>query len=268
MKKRSNFLVIAMVMFGLSTLLSSCSQPEAHSVIDKIQKSGELTIATSGNQFPFSFKDDKGNFRGIDVLIGNAIAEKMGVKAKFIEKDLSVIVSAVKNGEADLAISGLSVTAKRNETVMFTNPYFVTGKGILSRSKKIQEGKEGGDQESFITLAVVDNSSSLEYANKHYPEAKLFKTKSLLESREALFNGNVDGLLADYEICEMFSFDTRNNGEYNFKRIGHVNDKEFIAIAVTPGDALFFNTVNNLIQTVKESKVDDLVEESWMYYLN
>ena len=268
MKKRSNFLIIAMVMFGLSTLLSSCSQPEKHSVIDKIQKSGELTIATSGNQFPFSFKDTDGNFRGIDIMIGNGIAERMGVKAKFVEVDLSNIIATVKEGKADLAISGLSVTAKRNETVMFTKPYFITGKGVLSTKKGVQQAKEGTAEESKITIAVVDNSSSLEYAIKHYSHAHLVKTKNLLESREVLFTGKVDGLLADYEICESFSFDKRNNGEYNFKRIGDVNDNEFISIAVTPGDALFFNTVNNLIQTVKTSQIDALVEQSWMMYLN
>lgn len=268
MKKNSNFLVIAVVMLGISTLFSSCSQPETKSVIDKIEKSGELVIATSGNQFPFSFKDDKGNFKGIDILLGTGIAENMGVKAKFIEKDLSVIISAVESGEADIAISGLSLTGERNKKVMFTNPYFVTGKGILSKSKLVQSGKKDGDNESLITLAVVDNSSSLEYANKHYPEAKLIKTKNLIDSREALFNGDVDGLLADYEICEVFSFDKRNNGEYNFKRIGDVNDKEFISIAVTPGDALFFNTIDNLIQKIKKSQVDGMVEASWMHYLN
>lgn len=268
MKKRSNFLIIAMVMIGLTTLLSSCSQPEKHSVIDQIKKSGELTIATSGNQFPFSFKDKEGNFKGIDILIGNTIAEKMGVKPVYVETDLSKIIDVVESGKADIAISGLSVTPVRNERVMFTAPYFVTGKGVLSNKPLVKNAKEGTANEGNVTIAVVDNSSSLEYAVKHYPHVHVLKTKNLLESREALYTGKVDGLLADYEICESFSYDKRNNGDYSFKRIGDVNAKEFISIAVTPGDALFFNTINNMIEHVKGGRVDDLVEQSWMYYLN
>lgn len=268
MKKRSNFMLIAIVMLGLTTLLSSCAQPEKQSVIDKIQKSGELTIATSGNQFPFSFKDKEGNLKGIDILIGNTVAKEMGLKAKFVETDISDIIDVVASGKADLAISGLSFTAKRNEKVMFTKPYFVTGKGIISSKTNIQNAKEGGDNEGTVTIAVVDKSSSLEYLTKHYPNAKVYKTNSLDESREALYTGKVDGLLADYEICEAFSFDKRNNGEYKTRRIGKVEDKEFISIAVTPGDALFFNTVDNLVDNVRDGKFSDLVERAWIMYLN
>jgi len=261
-------MLIAIVMLGLTTLLSSCAQPDKHSVIDKIQKSGELTIATSGNQFPFSFKDADGKLKGIDILIGNKIAESMGVKAKFVEKDISKIIDVVANGEADLAISGLSFTAKRNEKVMFTKPYFITGKGVLSKKVNIQHAKEGTEGENKVIIAAVENSSSLDYLKKHYPHAIVVETKNLLESRDALYTGKVDGLLADYEICETFSFDKRNNGDYKFERIGEIKDKEYISIAVTPGDALFFNTINNLIDHVRDGKVDELVEESWMNYLN
>ncbi len=268
MKKRSNFLLIAMVMFGLTTLLSSCGQTEKQTVIDKIQKTGVLTVATSGNQFPFSFKDKDGNLKGIDVFIGKRIAEEMGVKVKYVEADLSTIIDVVASGKADIAISELSVTAERNMKVMFTDAYFVTGKGILSNQSGIQHGNEGSSKESQVTLVVVDNSSSLKYANEHYPNAKLIKVKNLVESREILYTGKADGLLADYEICEQFSYDKRNNGDYKFERIGDISDKEFISIAVTPGDNLLFNTVNNLIDKVKRSKVDDLVDQSWMFYLN
>lgn len=268
MKKKSNFLIIAMLMLGMTTMFSSCQQAEKKSVISRINETGELTIATSGNQFPFSFKDKDGKLKGIDIVIGNAIAKEFGVKAKFIEKDLSTIISTVASGEADLAISSLSLTVERNEIVMFTKPYFITGKGILSNNKLVQLGKENMPNESKYTVAVVDNSSSLDYAEKNYPEAHLLKTKNLSESKEALYSGKVDGLLADYEICETFSFDKRNNGEYNFKRIGEVNDKEFVCVAVTPGDALFFNTIDNLIQKIKKGKIDQMVEDTWMFYLN
>ncbi|MCK5906803.1 MAG: amino acid ABC transporter substrate-binding protein [Flavobacteriales bacterium] len=268
MKRKSNLFMISILMLGLTSLMFSCAPSEKKSVLDEIVKSGELTIATSGNQFPFIFKDKEGKLKGIDVIIGNTIAEKMGVKAKFVITDLSDIVAAVKSGKADIAISGLSVTTKRNMEVMFTKPYFVTGKGILSNKKGIQQGKEGAKDEDKITIAVVDNSSSLEYALKHYPHVHLLKTHNLVDSREALYSGKVDGLLADYEICQSFSLDSRNTGTYDFIRIGSADDREFISVAVAPGDALLFNLINNMMQKVRKGKVDDMVEQSWMQYLN
>ena len=267
MKKRSNFLIIAMVMLSLTTLLSSCGQAEKKSASDRIKESGVLTIATSANQFPFTFKD-KGELKGIDIELGNLLAKEMGVKAKFVEVDLSNIIASVENGEAEIAISSLTNTEERSKFVSFSDPYFVTGKGILSNIKKVQDAKEGKVNEGKYTVAVVDNSSSVEYAIKHYPHAHLLKTKNLAESKEALYSGKVDGLLADYEICETFSFDKRNIGQYNFHRIGEVEDKEFISIAVAKGDTLLLKNVNTLIHKIKNGKVDQMVEEAWMKFLN
>ena len=254
-------------MLSLTTLLSSCGEAEKKSATDRIKESGELTIATSANQFPFTFKD-KGELKGIDIELGNAIAKEMGVKAKFVEIDLSTIVAAVANGEADLAISSLTNTEERSKIVSFSDPYFVTGKGVLSDEKIIQDAKEGGEKEDKYTVAVVDNSSSVEYAIKHYPHVHLLKTKNLAESKEALYSGKVNGLLADYEICETFSFDKRNVGQYNFHRIGDVEDKEFISVAIAKGDTLLLKNVNTLIHKIKNGKVDQMVEVAWMQYLN
>jgi polar amino acid transport system substrate-binding protein len=268
MKKRSNFLIIAMVMLGLTTMLSSCGQAEKKSAIDKIKEAGELVIVTSGNQFPFSFNDKDGKLKGVDIEIGNYIAKQMGVKAKFIEKDIPSIVETVANGGADLAISSLTVTEERSKLVSFSVPYFETGKGVLSKDKIVQQAVEGTKDESKYTIAVVENSSSVDYAKKHYPDAQLLMTKNLKESKEALYTGKVDGLLADYEICETFSFDKRNNGEYGFKRIGNAKDKEEISIAVALGSSSLLDKVNSIITKFNKGKIDDMVEERWLTYLN
>jgi polar amino acid transport system substrate-binding protein len=268
MKKRSNFLIIAMVMLGLTTMLSSCGQTEKKSAIDRIKESGELVVATSGHQFPFSFKDKDGVLKGIDIEFANVLAKEMGVKIKFVEEDLSSIISYVASDKADIAISSLTVTDERSKLVLFSDPYFVTGKGVLSKIEEVQEAVEGSKDEDLYKIAVVDNSSSLEYAKKHYPKAHLMLTKNLVESREALYTGMVDGLLADYEICETLSFDKRNNGDYNFKRIGDANEKEYISVAVAPSDTLLLKQINTHIDKIKKGEVDQMVEEKWLQYLN
>ena len=267
MKKRTNSLIVAVVMLGITALLSSCAEEKALTSTEKINKTGELVIATSANQFPFSFKDE-GVLKGIDIELGNILAKEMGVKAKFVEQDLSTIIDFVASGKADIAISSLTVTDERSKLVAFSDPYFVTGKGILSKIKAVQEAVEGTKNEENVILAVVENSSSEEYAKKHYPEASLLLTKNLAESKEALYSGSANGLLADYEICETFSFDKRNNEEYDFKRIGDAKEKEYISIAVSPGDSLLLKSVNTLVHKIKKGKIDSMVEEKWMMYLN
>lgn len=270
MKKKSNFLVIAMVMLGLTTMLSSCGQAEKKSATEKIKEKGELVIATSGNQFPFSFKDkETGKLSGVDIKLGDKIAESMGVKAKYVEQDLSTIIDFVSSGKADLAISSLTVTDERSKLVSFSDPYFVTGKGMLSKYKDLRGRKEGeGVKEEMYTIAVVENSSSVDYAKEHYPKANLLFTKNIKESKEALYTEQADGLLADYEICETLSFDKRNTGDYNFHRVGDASVQQNIAVAVVPGDSLLLNNVNALVHKIKKGLVDQMVENEWMNQLN
>jgi len=269
MKKRSNFLIVAIIMLGLTTMLSSCGQAEKKTATDRIKETGELVVATSGNQFPFSFKDTDGVLKGIDIELANLLAKDMGVKARFVEQDLSTIISYVASDKADIAISSLTVTEERSKFVSFSDPYFVTGKGVLSKIKEVQDAKEGTPNEGGkYKIAVVENSSSVDYAKKHYPKAHLLLTNNVDESREALYTGKVDGLLADYEICETLSFDKRNNGEYDFERIGDASEKQYISVAVAPGDSLLLKEVNTLIHKLKKGEIDEKVEEKWMMYLN
>ncbi len=269
MKERSNFLVIALVMLGLTTMLSSCGQAEKKSATERIKETGELVIATSANQFPFSFKDKEGVLKGIDIQLGDKIAEEMGVEAKYVEQDLSTIIDFVASGKADLAISSLTVTDERSKLVSFSDPYFVTGKGMLSKFKDLRGREEGAEvKEEKYTIAVIENSSSVDYAKENYPKANLLMTKNIKESKEALYTGKVDGLLADYEICETLSFDERNTGEYNFHRVGDSSVKQNISIAVVPSDSLLLNNVNILVHKIKKGLIDQMVENEWMNQLN
>ena len=268
MKIKSSFTMIALVVFSAFTLLTSCGEAEKPSVIKQIEQRGHMVVATGANQFPFSFKDKDGKLKGIDILIATRIGEHMGVDIKFLEVELSEIIETVEAGKADIAISGLSITAERNKKVLFTAPYFTTGKAILSNSVNVQSGKDKELNTEAISLAVIDNSSSMEYAKIHYPNAKLIITENIVESREALYTGVANGLLADYEICESLFFDKRNSGEYNFRRVSAVNDNEYIGVAVAPNDLLFFNLISNLVLTIKDGTVEEKIEESWLMYLN
>jgi ABC-type amino acid transport substrate-binding protein len=264
MKRIFNLLASVAIMTGV---LFSCQAPQQKSTLDKIKETKTLTVATSGNQFPFSFKDGE-EFKGIDIKIAEEIAKRMGIEVKFVQYELGDIIAAVNSGKADIAISGLSITAKRNMDVLFAGPYFETGKSILSSDKEIQTGSAEFVNKAEVKLAVVVGSSSEAYVKQHFPNATLMTYEGLHECRDAVYNGEVHGMLADYEICEAYSYDKRNLGDFGFRMISSVDEQDLIGIAVNPNDIHLQNLINNLIKHIRKGKVEEAVELTWMMYLN
>lgn len=51
----------------------------------QIQKKGEIVVAMEGTWSPWTYHDEKDELVGYDVEVAKAIAEKLGVKATFVE---------------------------------------------------------------------------------------------------------------------------------------------------------------------------------------
>ena len=74
---------------------------------------------------------------GFSIQFWEAIAELTGIEYEFYEVEtVTDQIEAVRNGEADAAIAGISITAEREETINFTFPYFDAGLQIMIRQEE------------------------------------------------------------------------------------------------------------------------------------
>ena len=64
------------------------SDDSATSELEQVKKNGEIVFGTEGTYAPFSYHDTDDNLTGYDVEIATAVAEELGVKAKFVEAKL------------------------------------------------------------------------------------------------------------------------------------------------------------------------------------
>jgi polar amino acid transport system substrate-binding protein len=48
----------------------------------------------------------------------------------------SKLFPALKAGEVDMVISGMTITQERDRSLSFVRPYYVSGKGILAVAEK------------------------------------------------------------------------------------------------------------------------------------
>ncbi len=112
----------------LFTLLSSQSAI-AHSVLEKVVKTGVLTAGTSKDAFPFAYKDKNDQLTGYSVdmltLIKQQVEKelKRPVRLELIALDPSARIPQLRNGAVDIVCDAASFTWEREQDVDFTVSY-------------------------------------------------------------------------------------------------------------------------------------------------
>ena len=105
--------------------------------LDRILQKGELVVGITGTQPPLNATTKDGKIIGFDADIAAAIAMNMGVKVKFSKMQFSELLPALEAGKVDMVLSGMTMTLSRNLKVAFVGPYYISGKGILTKAKTI-----------------------------------------------------------------------------------------------------------------------------------
>src|SRR5262249_40888123 len=84
---------------------------------------------------PYTFPDPRNpaHIVGFEVDLADALAARMGRKAKFVQNQWDGLVPGLERGEYEVVINGLEITAERAEKINFSNPYFYSTLTITRR---------------------------------------------------------------------------------------------------------------------------------------
>lgn len=140
-----------------STPVSSsapASTPVAESDLAYIQDKGTLIIGYTVYA-PMNYTDDAGVFTGFDTELAQAVCEKLGVTAEFVEInwDTKEIELAAKS--IDCIWNGLTIDEDRKANMEITNPYVKNAQVVVMAA-----GAEYTDTSSLIGKAVCAEAGS------------------------------------------------------------------------------------------------------------
>lgn len=183
----------------------------------KIYDRGVLIVAMySEDRFPYFFVDSNGNLVGSDVDLAYDIAEKIGVRLKFVRtaETFDAIVDQVARGEVDLAISKLSITLPRAMKVSYTEPYLILRQTLLVN--RLQLAAIRSEEENVLhtilqsngIIGVKANTSYVAYAKEVFPKATIIEYEEYDSIMEAAVNGEI--FAAFYDENEVATY-IRNN---------------------------------------------------------
>lgn len=124
--------------FFRSLLLAGAASallPAAYAQDDlaRIKEAGEIRIGTEGTYAPFTFHGPSG-LTGFDVEMGRAIAERMGVEARFVEGKWDGLIAGLDVGRYDAVMNQVSITEARQAKYDFSDPYISSAAVLIVRT--------------------------------------------------------------------------------------------------------------------------------------
>ena len=125
-------LLCTLALTGCSTKKASDASSDAD-LLARIQERGEIVVAMEGTWAPWTYHDENDQLVGYDVEVAQKIAEKLGVKARFVEGEWDGLLAGLDDGRYDLMVNGVGVTAERQEKYDFSTPYAYNRTAVIVR---------------------------------------------------------------------------------------------------------------------------------------
>lgn len=94
-------------------------------------ENGTLTVAISSDYMPFSFLGEDGVNLGFDIELASRFAAYLKKDIVFADMAFSGLLPYITSGKADIAVSDITITEERKQSVLFTEPYFVDLSAII-----------------------------------------------------------------------------------------------------------------------------------------
>lgn len=192
----------------LGTSLFAAGAARAETTLEKIKRTGQLTVATEAALPPFEFvKDGKIVGYGSDILV--EVVKALGVQVKQLDLPFQGLMPGLLAGKFDFVATTVSVNEERAKRYAFTlpiapaNSYVLKRKGDPLKSAQDLNGKIVGTQLASGPEVVARNfDKKLKAAGgSGYKALKLFTTFG--ESWVALANRELDAAIAGFGTLVM-----------------------------------------------------------------
>ncbi len=175
---------------------TGCKPPEGI----KLVTPGTILAATSPNAAPLQYVDDAGNFVGMDMELGRAIAAKLCLNIQYVAAEFATMIPALKGGRFDMIDTFMYYTPERAEQIHMI-PYGASTIAIVVPA----DAKGGETLADFSGKKFATQLGSMDFVNATAASKALVDAgkagidvrtfPSYADVLQALAAGQVDGAI-------------------------------------------------------------------------
>ena len=252
MAKRLRFLVV--LIFGMA----AAGVGQAADTLQSIRQRGVLTWgadAEGGAPYVFSDPQDPRRLTGFEYDLAEALAAKLGVKARMLQNSWDGLVPALERGNFDVILNGMEITDEHRQQIAMTRPYYAYAQQIVVRKETMGvtrleqlRGKAVGILAASVAQRLLEKMGGVDL--RIYP--------GNVESFRDLNNHRIEAVLLDLPIAIYYL-----TKEPNLKASGDPFAIGYYGIGVRKQDASLLLALN---QAVDALRADGTLERIYSQY--
>ena len=230
----------------------------------------EIVAVTENAYVPLNFADPAtGEGIGLEYDLFNEIAKRLNAKVDWQLSSWDVMIQAVRDGQFDVGMDGITINDERKAQIDFSEPYLTSEQLMLVRADETRftDNVSFAANAEFLVGAQAGTTNfytavySVLDGDEANPRIKLFDTFGA--SVSALQSGDVDTVLMDKTSAN--GYIGANPGA--FKVVGGPLGSEDFGFILTKGSDLIA-PINAALASIKADGTMDDLQKKWFYDYN
>ncbi|SDQ77772.1 transporter substrate-binding domain-containing protein [Pseudovibrio sp. Tun.PSC04-5.I4] len=262
MKKIKLAMVTLALSIGFGATTSAAGLPDLK---------GRTVVAVTENAYaPLNFADPKtGEGIGWEYDAFNEIAKRLNMKVDWRLASWDSMIEAVRQGQFDVGMDGITINEKREKQIDFSDPYMTSEMFMLVRADetRFDDPKTFAEDPALLVGAQPSTTNfytavySVLDGDENNQRIKLFETFGT--SVQALRADDVDMVLMDATAAAGYMGAAPNS----FKIVGGPIGSEDFGFILTPGSDLR-EPINAALVSMHEDGTIDALKKKWFFDYN
>lgn len=217
----------------------------------------DVTVGANIGNVPWEFQDESGKIVGFEIDLATEVANRLGKSMEFENIPFNGLFSAVQSGRIDIAVSSITITKKRLESVTFAQPYYDSDQSLTvaadSGLKSVADLKGkmiGVDTGSTGDIWATENLEK-------YGFGEIRRYEGLAPAMLDLTAGRIDGYISDIPALLYYTKD-----KPNLEVVERITTGEQYSMMFAK-DAELASQVNDVLSELKKEGVIADLHEKW-----
>ncbi len=241
--RRRHILASLAILIGMSAPLMAAS--------------AELRVGANIGNVPWEFQDASGDDVGFEIDLVDEIGKRLGVPVSIVNIPFAELFAAVQSGQIDAAVSSITITGKRLQSVGFAQPYYDSDQALVVMASS---GLKGLTNLAGKTVGVDTGSTGDIWTTQHQAELKIAaiqRYEGLSPAMLDLAAGRIDGYISDIPALQYY---VKDKPAYNV--VERIPTGEHYSIMFAKNAALA-DKVNAVITQLKQEGFLAKLHEKW-----
>ncbi len=256
MSKSKTWIVLAVAALVAGAIFAAgCGGSDNGTSGDTITQ-GEILAGTDAPYPPFEIGTPP-DIKGYDIDVFNEVGKRLGLDVKYQDTSFNKIFGDVAAGKFDVVVAASTITAGREKTVDFSDPYYEASQALVVTP---DSDIKSTDDLAGKVVGAQDGTTGEDYGNNQTDASEVRGYPQGPDSIAAVRNGQVDATIIDYPVAV-----DAEKKEGGIKIAQNIPTGELYGFAFAPDNDKLREDVNKQLSDMKS---DGTLNDIYQKYFN